>query len=500
MPVETELKLALPPAVHGRITATLARLDLSTTPASDCRLDNIYYDTSDLQLWQQRIALRRRRIGRRWLLTVKTDSASDQGGLSQRQEWEYAAASSGFDFRAVDSATIRQFLAERTPALIPLFRTDFRRRTWLITPRDGSTIELALDSGWIQSGDSRSRISEIELELKQGRIGDLLLLAQRLGSELPLTPDPRSKAKRGLALFQNLPEKPATAALPPLDGATPIAAATRQLLLGQLDAILANAHNLSPHAPEYLHQMRVAVRRLRSTLRATAPHLPKGFAKTWAKAWGAIARDLGQVRDHDVMHAWLPKELGASFPGHAGQLAALLTESQLAAHATLRRHLARQPPGRLAIAFLCDLHAPEFDACASHGPAFIKGLRRRLVKPLRTLTDGLCCAHTCSESALHALRIDIKRCRYSLDLLVAAHDPDATRLARKLGPLQDTFGRFNDLSVAAAWLAGQDNLPEQRLIQGWLTARRQQARNELLLAIERFLKKHAKALSRLRPS
>ncbi|WP_052063745.1 CYTH domain-containing protein [Nitrincola sp. A-D6] len=83
---ETELKLSLPvqyvPALRAH---PLLRIAEPVGPVKT--LDNTYFDTSDLQLHQQRVALRTRQQGDIWLQTVKCASVS-VGGLSQRPEWE----------------------------------------------------------------------------------------------------------------------------------------------------------------------------------------------------------------------------------------------------------------------------------------------------------------------------------------------------------------------------------------------------------------------------
>ena len=66
---EIELKLRVPPA---RLRALLASplLRASGTERT-VHLAATYYDTPDLLLWRQRIALRIRREGRRWVQALK---------------------------------------------------------------------------------------------------------------------------------------------------------------------------------------------------------------------------------------------------------------------------------------------------------------------------------------------------------------------------------------------------------------------------------------------
>ena len=78
MAVETELKLRLTPTAARRL---LSHPLLSATPPQRTKLLNTYYDTPELELLQRRLALRLRRKGWDWLLTVK-GAAPAQGGLA----------------------------------------------------------------------------------------------------------------------------------------------------------------------------------------------------------------------------------------------------------------------------------------------------------------------------------------------------------------------------------------------------------------------------------
>jgi inorganic triphosphatase YgiF len=209
MPQETELKLGL----HTQdLPHLLAHPLLAAKPTRSEALGNTYFDTPDLALHAQRIAVRERRQGGHTLLTVKTAGQSVKG-LSRRQEWEAPTEPGRFDFRAlVDHAALAEQLSARAADLLPVFQTDFLRRSWVLT-FEGATVEVALDEGHISSQarpDAPSEpILELELELKSGPEDALLSLARALATgvvgtpPLQLLPMERSKAERGYALFLN---------------------------------------------------------------------------------------------------------------------------------------------------------------------------------------------------------------------------------------------------------------------------------------------------------
>ncbi|AGM45768.1 adenylate cyclase [Aeromonas hydrophila ML09-119] len=79
------------------------------------------------------------------------------------------------------------------------FRTDFLRRHWLIA-FEGAEIELAWDQGEIVGVLGKSRIDELELELKAGEASALFGLAEQLAGLGGLRLGAQSKAQRGYRL------------------------------------------------------------------------------------------------------------------------------------------------------------------------------------------------------------------------------------------------------------------------------------------------------------
>ncbi|MBU3666936.1 MAG: CYTH domain-containing protein [Rhodocyclaceae bacterium] len=203
MATETELKLSIDPEA---ISTLLKHPLLQNTPTHQ-HLANTYFDTDDLALTRQKVAVRERKMLNQTLLTVKT-AGQTQGGLSQRQEWEGPTQPGAFDFRQlVSDAAVAGTLTTVANQLVPVFTTDFERRTWLVTVAN-STVEVALDRGTIQANrhgrQGQLPLCELELELKAGDIDALLMLAAQLQAHVALKPTDESKAARGYALFHSL--------------------------------------------------------------------------------------------------------------------------------------------------------------------------------------------------------------------------------------------------------------------------------------------------------
>lgn len=323
MAVETELKLRVPAYALSALRAH----PLLANPAPGKDLWNTYFDTRELALLTQRVALRERRQGDRRLLTVKRASPA-QGGLSSRDEWEIPWPELGLCFDHIDAQDLREFLTGVAPALTPVFTTHFHRETWVVNWQDFQ-VEIALDQGHIESAGRQQPILELELELLRQeaqpphpREGDALFsLAQHLATAADLQPEPRSKAERGYRTFlqDQTPLRPVKAGPSPVHPEmSPRAAflAVAEACLNQLDA---NEEGLQGSNPgEFVHQMRVALRRLRAALKLFSPDLPKGFSAEWNARWRTVGNHLGAARNWEVLETQLLKSLATRFPKHGG--------------------------------------------------------------------------------------------------------------------------------------------------------------------------------------
>ena len=162
--------------------------------------DGTYFDTSTLALRAQRMAVRERRVGRQTLLTVKTAGQS-VGGLSQRGEWEAPTRPGAFGFTTlVSDPLLAEQLASAAWQLVPVFRTDFTRRSWVVQ-HGPARVEVALDQGFIATGNAqgthRQPILELELELLDGPVDALLDLAHTLAL------GPSGQSARALRLWSS---------------------------------------------------------------------------------------------------------------------------------------------------------------------------------------------------------------------------------------------------------------------------------------------------------
>ncbi len=506
MSQEIELKLALPQSALAALrrhplVAGAEKLGNAVT------LDNTYYDTPKLQLRARKTAVRTRRQGRRWLQTVKCAAVSS-GGLTQRPEWEQPYAGT-FDFSAIDAKATARLLTRHGDALVPVFTTRFRRETRRLCPREGVSILLMIDTGEVQATGPdglarRAPICELELELEQGQATDLFALACELAQTLPLMPADMSKAERGYRLYLDTPLRATHAEASTLTPDQGVVDAFRDLAFAcvrpwQANAAaaltLASADTTHPDpvhsdviAPEFIHQLRVALRRLRALLRLFAPALPAGFAGHWNARLRDNARRFDDARDLDVFHADLLEPVTPEGLVDAASMTGLLqkaSDAREAAHYVAAQALDMAEQGCLLLEFSAALlQLPARELVPPLGlRSFARVRMDRLRKLARRQFDA---ALALDPPRLHALRIGCKQLRYGLEAFAPLFRTKAVaRYHDGLVKAQGSLGFLQDVDVAhvrlSAW--GEEDAELQAAIAfvlGWHAPRYAHLRKRVL--------------------
>lgn len=482
MSTEIELKLQLTPKAAKQLGSHPLLADI--TPQKQ-RLLNTYFDTPELQLHARRIAIRFRQKGWQWLLTVKSAEPAS-GGLAMRSEWETEATPGNFNFSHVDNDELRHFLEDATEHLEPVFTTDFRRQIWHV-PFGESLIELAVDRGSIESRGKSTPICEIELELLRGTVEDIFGLTRQLQADLNLVPAIASKAERGYNLFTNTPLRPFRAKTAPLTPELTPVEAFRQIALGCLEHFQRNEPGLlSGNDLEFVHQARVALRRLRSAIKLFAPVLPAQFVSAYGQTWKTLASALGDARNWDVFLTETLPPIQTAFPDNRDikQLRNAARCRAKAARQAITRILAGREYPRLLVEFTAAIYAlgdvlptplPDFVASrvASHTRK-----ARKLAKRHAELTS----------TERHQMRICFKKLRYSLEFF------EPLLAKRKLAPylaalsqLQDELGLINDHITAEELLQEALGKRPHGPIHGWVAGRHALLIGELPETLETWL-------------
>lgn len=255
--------------------------------------------------------------------------------------------------------------------------------------------------------------------------------------------------------------------------------AAAAIFSGALEHFLANVPLLqSSSAPESVHQMRVALRRLRAAIGLLRPVVAGPALETAAARAKALASVLGAARDWDVFGLALsggPREaIGDDLSFHAltDALEALREQAYRAAHEAVSSDETSQfvDDLRLAIARRDWEAAPETRASGS-ARVFAAHALTRLRKRLLKKSKGLA---TLSADQRHLVRIALKKARYGAEFFESLFNDrkDARAYLHALGEMQDQLGVFNDMEVANGLLDQIDALTPQAarassFIRGW---------------------------------
>ena len=466
MTLEVELKLAIAPGDAARLRRHPI---LKSVKPVRRKLYGIYYDTPEFELFRRRGAFRLRREGYHWVQPLKLDDGM-AGGLSMRPEWEVQVTGNRPDFGVLPAEALAQLTPELAARLQPVFATDFQRTTWLLE-RPTGTVEIALDAGRVVADQQALPISELELELKAGDGRLLAELAQELLEAAPMLPEYRSKALRGYQLAGVWQQKPCKAIAVDMADRPPAAEAWRRMLLAGMTQLSRNLPGfLEGDDPEYLHQMRVAVRRMRTVL-----SLGRRIGLTpeaWVEELRGFMAELSPARDWDVMVGETLAAVRSGLP-EAERLDVLLAAAgrqRAAANARARAAVTEPRLVRLLLemtgALLAERHGgPELAEWA--GAELDRRLRR--LRKLGRRFDRL------DAAGRHQLRIAAKRLRYAGEAYAPLYGDKAERYLARVAGLQDGLGAANDVAVArgllADLLAGNRRLAQAAgLAEGYIVA------------------------------
>jgi CHAD domain-containing protein len=291
-------------------------------------------------------------------------------------------------------------------------------------------------------------------------------------------------------------------------------AAAETVLRALLDAIRENLDGaVAGEDPEFLHQLRIAVRRSRTVQRQLAPVFPPlelpGFRAEfkWLQRVTGEARDLDvYLEDFESMRELVPQEVRPDLD----PLRQVLGHGRLASHGAAARALRSRRTSELLTDWESLLESlverPLEDRPGATLPigelagSRIRKVYKRLVAMGRAIGD-----HSPAEE-YHELRKKGKELRYMLELLGKIFDPEVVDgLVRPLKALQDVLGRHQDREVQMALLrsladevAGLPRGPRAVLAMGILVDRlgldERAAREEFA---ERFAEFSAKRERRL---
>ena len=441
--------------------------------------------------------MRLRRVGSTWLQTIKGGGVV-QAGLHRRWEYEAPVAGPKLELDGITDATLARVFASRRlrERLRPVFATRISRSVRLIELAPGTTVEASIDRGEIRAGGQSEPVREIELELKSGDAARLYEHGLRLLAVAPVRVENRSKAERGYALARPQQSKPVKSTRVAIVATMRVGEAFRAIASGALGQLQANEPGMrAGHDPEYLHQMRVALRRLRSGFRVFAPALPEAASAPIVEDLRWLARALGPARDWNVFTSETMPSVVAAFAGHAGvaQFAEGCARKEREAVRRARRAVGSVRYQRMLLRLGVWLTREAWRDAAE--PSMLQRLDGTVTEFAVAVLDECHAAVTKrarhlerqSAAQLHRLRIAIKKLRYSMDFFGALFPPgEVSSTLSCLESLQDVLGAMND-GATAGQLArevlgegqGQVTSEAYGIVIGWGRGRAATLRDQL---------------------
>lgn len=458
METEVELKLSIDRKDVARLRRHPAILTACIGKPITRKLISIYYDTPELKLLDAGISLRVRHVAGHWLQTLKAADRSI-AGLHQRMEWEDVITVDHPDFTKILDPVLIKLFADRElrDALTPIFRTEVRRQVWQLVFDNGDKIELALDLGKLVAGKSRESISELELELKAGSAGRLFDLALELQKLVPVKLDNISKGQRGYAYYRAQP--PSVFKAQPLKLARKADAhsAFKKIAWECIHHLQSNQDVVLHGADvEGVHQMRVALRRLRSAFVLFRKVLGRENSIALLAELSWLGDVLGKARDLDVFITQTLPVVMTQFENHAGlqQLHNKALTAQTEAY-DLRTVLSSQRYHALLLTLGAWLENERWND-DSHNTKHAKALsiaKASLTKYHKQLRQTGKSLSNLSPEERHATRIAAKKLRYASEFFASFYSSAKSKsFIRKLTQLQDQLGVLNDMIITESLL------------------------------------------------
>ncbi len=455
---EIELKLRVAPDDMSRLKSCSAITDRSIGVETKKKLRSVYFDTPDFDLKARKLALRVRHDGPRKIQTVKSESRS--GLVSDRAECEVELWSDRPNIDLVTDRAMRRQITKATSrhGLKPQFETDINRTIRMLKTPNGGSIELAIDEGFIAADGLNELVSEIELELKEGDVSALYDVVRDLGEGVHLTPMIMSKADRGFALASGEKMGPSRGKPIKLDRNATIEEALLTILDECSRHLLANEPLVvEMQDAEGLHQMRVALRRLRAGI-AILERISRDETSLMLKEeakW--LGECLGSARDADVFAMEVFEPVAQAFP-EEGAMPHMREAIDRLRHEAWGDAMSALESKRYSD-FILELgSAMDRRAWRQSND---KAQSARLAEPARVVAAKLLTKQMAKAAKMgrriadlsieerHTLRKQLKKFRYTGEFFASLFKKKkAKTYLRNLSQAQDVFGYLNDVSTA----------------------------------------------------
>jgi len=447
---EVERKYDAEAGREPQVLSALAQEKGALSEPDELRLEAVYFDTADLNLARAEMTLRYRSGGDDDGWTLKLPAGTDgrdEIRVGQRRDRRRR-------LRPPEELLGLVRAVARGAALDPVVTISTVRTRRLLTAADGRLLAEVVDDEVTARGADGQEQAWREIEVELGEAGDPELL-DRIEARLASAGVHRAQSASKLARAMG-DRLPAPEPRPELGPGSPAGQVVLAYLHDQAEAIRRNDPHVRRQAPDAVHQMRVACRRMRSALQVFDRVVERDRTRAVSDELKWLAGELGGARDLEVLHArfatavaGLPVELvlgpvdarltryfaRRDADAHAAVVTALDGDRYLALLAALDALLAEPPFTPLA-------RRPAKAAL----PRLVHRAHRRVAGHIDAAEQAL--DPGTRDTELHEARKAAKRLRYAAEAVAPALGRPVKRLGKAAKALQEILGEHQDAVVA----------------------------------------------------
>ena len=419
------------------------------------QLSATYYDTAELTLLRWGITLRRREGGTDSGWHLKLPVTDDQDGAREELHLPLTEGAPGEvppEFIAMIAPLLRNKNIEYLADL------NTTRTTYTVVDKHAeSLVEVADDHVIVEVNTSEiNAFHEIEVEILHDSQRSRKVLREIQKRILDNGAIPMNLSKLASAMGPAASEPPDVPDLGPLSKdclavdfiAHVIAEHTRHLLMADV--------GVRRGVPDSIHQMRVAARRLRSTLSSFKGLVDVEHTQGLRAELSWIAHELGEVRDLEVLLARLTTQADELSDPTDADVAASVIQSELQQQlevAETNALLALRGDRYFDLIenlITASSQPPVTQAAFEPAKELLASMAERTWKKLAKGARAL--SLKSPDTQWHAVRIQAKRARYTADAAATISGKAMHTYARKLATITDILGDLHDAHVAELFL------------------------------------------------
>ena len=456
--MEIELKLVLPGQAEAEaVVAYLNKNGYTVEKLDPVRNVDTYLDTFDWSLMKNKYALRYRFANGSAMYTLKGVGSIDHG-LAKRTENEITLSKPVDVPTVIPVKQLRKLVDEMIfpRKLIEQVQVRTDRELYRVVSPEGAHIELAFDtSSFSLRGLNKLRrakkLNEMEAEILKGPVKALPALSRLLSRKFKYSPSTASKLEVAMGRLKvTIPsKKPPEQLRVRLDDRLDLA--VRKILAHQFQWFREHLPGVQRDIDsEFVHQARVATRRMRSVLRLFGDAIPDRTAAYLAGELKWLGGEFGAVRDIDVFLLNLSRfeERIEHLPGKKKRgLEKLIEEHRHGLLDILREALESPRYKTLERRFIQFLERPlPTSPRAPLAAKIVHEVAPALIteKLDAVIQQGHAVLAEPKLKEFHRLRIRMKRLRYACEFMAPAYEGVIDPFIERMVEIQDCLGELQD--------------------------------------------------------